>query len=133
MTDLATMTSDTVPESLRNLIYLRASQINGCAVCLEMHATDMRKDGESDERIFTVAGWRDAPYFTDAERAALALTEATTRIADSVDPVPEDVWADAAKHYDERELAGLVLTISLINIWNRLNVATRAVAGAHKR
>ena len=89
---LCNSTGDTLPESTRNLIYLRASQINGCSVCLEMHATDMRKAGESDERIFTVAGWRDAPYFSDAERAALALTEATTRIADRADAVPDDVW-----------------------------------------
>jgi AhpD family alkylhydroperoxidase len=123
-------TGDALPEATRNLIALRASQINGCAVCLEMHANDMRKAGDRDERIFTVAGWRDAPYFTDAERAALALTEATTRIADSADAVPDEVWAEAAKHYDERQLAALVITIASINTWNRLNAATRAVAGS---
>jgi AhpD family alkylhydroperoxidase len=127
---LSNSTGDTVPESTRNLVYLRASQINGCSVCLEMHASDMRKAGESDERIFTVAGWRDAPYFTDAERAALALTEATTRIADRGDAVPDEVWAEAAEHYDERQLAALVIAIASINTWNRLNAATRAVAGS---
>jgi AhpD family alkylhydroperoxidase len=127
---LSNSTGDTVPESTRNLVYLRASQINGCSVCLEMHASDMRKAGESDERIFTVAGWRDAPYFSDAERAALALTEATTRIADRGDAVPDDVWAEAAEHYDERQLAALVIAIASINTWNRLNAATRAVAGS---
>jgi AhpD family alkylhydroperoxidase len=126
---LSSSTGDTLPESTRNLVQLRASQINGCSVCLEMHATDMRKASETDERLFTVAAWRDAPYFSDAERAALALTEATTRLADRADAVPDDIWADAAKHYDERQLAALVLSIAVINTWNRLNVATRAVAG----
>jgi AhpD family alkylhydroperoxidase len=127
---LSSSTGDTLPESTRNLVQLRASQINGCSVCLEMHATDMRKAGETDERLCTVAGWRDAAYFSDAERAALALTEATTRIADRADAVPDDVWADAAKHYDERQLAALVISIATINTWNRLNAATRAVAGS---
>lgn len=127
---LSNSTGDTLPESTRNLIYLRASQINGCAVCLEMHATDMRKAGDSDERIFTVAGWRDAPYFSDAERAALALTEATTRLADRADAVPDDIWAAAAEHYDEQQLAALVIAIASINTWNRLNAAIRAVAGS---
>jgi alkylhydroperoxidase family enzyme len=95
-----------------------------------MHATDMRKAGETDERLFTVAGWRDAPYFSDAERAALALTEATTRLADRADAVPDDIWAEAAKHYDEQQLAALVIAIASINTWNRLNAATRAVAGS---
>ncbi|MEV4513841.1 carboxymuconolactone decarboxylase family protein [Dactylosporangium sp. NPDC049525] len=131
LTALGNSTGDTLPEATRNLIYLRASQINGCAVCLEMHAADMRKAGESDERIFTVAGWRDAPYFNDAERAALALTEATTRIADRGDAVPDDVWDEAAEHYDEQQLAALVIVIASINTWNRLNAATRAVAGTH--
>ncbi|GAB3840488.1 carboxymuconolactone decarboxylase family protein [Dactylosporangium cerinum] len=127
---LSNSTGDTLPEATRNLIYLRASQINGCSVCLEMHATDMRKAGESDERLFTVAGWRDAPYFSAAERAALALTEATTRLADRADAVPDDIWAEAAEHYDEEQLAALVIAIASINTWNRLNAATRAVAGS---
>ena len=127
---LSNSTGDTLPESTRNLILLRASQINGCAVCLEMHGTDMRKAGETDERLFTVAAWREAPYFSDAERAALALTEATTRLADRADAVPDDIWAEAAKHYDEQQLAALVIAIASINTWNRLNAATRAVAGS---
>lgn len=127
---LSNSTGDTLPESTRNLVDLRASQINGCAVCLQMHATDMRKAGETDERLATLAGWRDAPYFSDAERAALALTEATTRLADRSDAVPDDLWAEAANHYDERQLAALVITIASINTWNRLNAATRAVAGS---
>src|SRR5829696_516775 len=111
------------------LMHLRASQINGCGVCAVQHPEIARKLGETDDRIFAVAAWRDAPFFTEAERAALALTEAVTRLADTADPVPDDVWEDAARHYDEQELAALVLAIASINVWNRLNVATRQVAG----
>jgi len=111
------------------LIHLRASQINGCSVCVDMHTRLMRRAGETDERLFAVAAWRDAPYFTDAERAVLALTEAVTRLSDRPDPVPDEVWNEAARHFGERELGGLVLAIALINVWNRLNVATKQVAG----
>ena len=119
-----------VSPGLLELMNLRASQINGCGVCAVQHPKIARKLGESDDRILAVAAWRDAPFFTDAERAALALTESLTRIADTGDPVPDDVWEEAARHYDEQELAALVLTIANINVWNRLNVATRQVAGA---
>lgn len=119
-----------LPESTVELVHLRASQINGCGVCLQMHAQALRKMGESDEKIDTVAGWPDAPYFDDAERAALALTEAVTRLSDRSDPVPDDVYEEAAAHYDEQQLAGLILAIAAINVWNRVNVSTRQVAGA---
>ena len=112
------------------LVHLRASQINGCGACLDMHAQLMKKAGETDDRLFVVAAWRDTPYFSDAERAALALTESVTRLSDRADPVPDDVWAEAARHYDERGLAALLLHIGAINVWNRLNVSTRQVAGA---
>ncbi len=111
------------------LMHLRASQINGCGVCAVQHPKIARRLGVTDERIFAVAAWRDAPFFTDAERAALALTEAVTRLADTADPVPDSVWEEAAQHFDEQELAALVLSIATINVWNRLNVATRQVAG----
>ncbi len=114
----------------RELVHLRASQINGCSVCVEMHARDLRKQGETDERLFAVGAWRDAPYFSEAERAALALTEAVTRLGDREDPVPDAVWEEAVRHYDEQSLAALLLTIAQINVWNRLNVTTRQVAGA---
>jgi alkylhydroperoxidase family enzyme len=94
-----------------------------------MHSRLMKKAGETDERLFAVAAWRDAPYFTDTERAALALTEAVTRLSDRENPIPDDVWDEAARHYDEAQLAALLITISVINIWNRLNVPTRQVAG----
>ena len=118
-----------VPSRTRDLVYLRASQINGCGVCAVQHPKILRKLGETDDRIFAVAAWRDAPYFTGAERAALALTEAATRLSDQADPVPDEIWDDAAAHYDEPALAALVIAIANINVWNRFNVATRQVAG----
>ena len=111
------------------LVHLRASQINGCSVCVDMHAKALRKAGESEERVFAVSAWREAPFFSDAERAALALTEALTRLADKEEPVPDAIWDVAAEHFDEPQLAGLVLDIAQINVWNRLNVATRQVVG----
>jgi AhpD family alkylhydroperoxidase len=108
---------------------LRASQINGCSVCVDMHARILSKAGETNERLFAVAAWRDAPYFTDAQRAALALTEAVTRLSDRADPVPDEIWGEAARYYDDRALAALLVAIATINVWNRLNVATRQVAG----
>jgi len=119
-----------IPHGTLELVHLRASQINGCGVCVDMHAKDLQRAGEDDERIFAVAAWREAPYFTDAERAALALAECVTRLADRPDPVPDDVWAEAAAHYDEAALAALVVDIAAINAWNRLNAATRQIAGA---
>jgi len=119
----------TVPASTIDLIHLRVSQINGCSVCVDMHWRGAKAAGETDERIFAVAAWRDAPYFTDAERAALALAEAVTRVADRPDPVPDAIWDEAAKQYSKQELATLLLAIAAINVWNRLNIATRQVAG----
>jgi|SRR5450432_3707403 AhpD family alkylhydroperoxidase len=112
-----------------DLVHLRASQINGCGVCVDMHSRGAKKAGESDERLFLVAAWRDAPYFTDAERAALALTEAATRLSDGAGGVPDEIWNDAAEHYDEPALGALTVQIASINAWNRLNVITRQVAG----
>src|SRR3954451_22885834 len=113
----------------RELVHLRASQINGCSVCLDMHAKAARKAGESEERVVAVGAWRDTPYFTAAERAALELTEALTRLADRADPVPDAIWEAAAEHFDEGRLGALVLDIATINVWNRLNVATRQMVG----
>ncbi len=118
-----------IPPRTVELMHLRASQINGCGVCAVHHPRIARSLGETDDRLFAVACWRDAPYFDGAERAALALTEAVTRMADVSDPVPDDVWDEAARHYDEAGLAALVMSIGLINLWNRTNVATRQVAG----
>ena len=123
-------TDDGLPDVTKMLVHLRASQINGCSVCVLMHAGELKKAQQSDERIFSVVAWREAPFFSDAERAALALTEATTRLADQSDPVPDDIWNEAAKHYSERALAALVTQIALINVFTRINAATRQPAGA---
>jgi AhpD family alkylhydroperoxidase len=112
------------------LVELRASQINGCSVCVDMHSRELAYAGESSERINTVAAWRETPYFNDAERAALALTEAATRIADRPDAVSDEVWDEAARHYNETELAGLVIAIATINAYNRLNATVRHLTGA---
>jgi AhpD family alkylhydroperoxidase len=113
----------------RELLHLRASQINGCSVCVDMHAKEAMKAGESQERVFAVAAWRETPYFSEAERAALALTEALTRLADRADQVPDEMWDAAAEHFDETQLGALVLDIALVNVWNRTNIATRQIAG----
>jgi AhpD family alkylhydroperoxidase len=112
------------------LVHLRASQINGCSVCVDMHSRELKAKGESDERIWAVGAWRETPFFTEAERAALELTEAVTRLSDRPDPVPDDVWTEATKHFEETELAGLLLAIASINVWNRLNAATRQIVGS---
>ena len=119
-----------VPPTTLELVHLRASQINGCSFCVDAGARSAKIAGESDERLFAVAAWREAPYFTDAERAALALAEAATRLSDRPDPVPDEVWNEAARHYDEKGLAALVLMIATTNLFNRVNVSTRQVAGA---
>ena len=111
------------------LLHLRASQINGCSVCVDMHAKAARNAGESEERLFAVAAWRETPFFSDAERAALALTEAVTRLADRADAVPDELWAEVCAHFDEQQRAALVLEIAHVNLWNRLNTATRQVVG----
>lgn len=118
-----------LPPKLGELINLRASQINGCGVCVMSHSRDLKKAGETDDRIYAVATWREVPYFSDAERAALALTEAATRLSDRTDPVPDEVWTEATRHFDEATLSNIVLSIGLINLWNRVNVVTRQVGG----
>ncbi len=119
-----------IPPRTLELVHLRVSQINGCSFCVDGGARSAKKSGETDERLFAIAAWRDAPYFTDAERAALALAEAMTRLADRSDPVPDEIWNEAAKHYDEKALAALILAVATTNVYNRINVTTRQVAGA---
>ncbi len=116
-----------VPKRTLDLIKLRASQINGCAFCTDMHAFELKDDGETDERIFAVAVWRNAPWFTPAERAALALTEEATRMAPG--GVSDEVWAEAGRHYEPAALAALVAAIATINAWNVINVAVRTTPG----
>jgi len=119
-----------VPSSTLELVHLRVSQVNGCSPCVDSGVKAAVKSGESAERLATVAAWRDAPYFTDAERAALALAEAATRLADSTDPVPDAIWDEAARHYDEQGMSSPILKIAVTNVFNRLNRVTRQPAGA---
>ncbi|WP_433517026.1 carboxymuconolactone decarboxylase family protein [Nonomuraea sp. CA-143628] len=118
-----------LPVGTIELVKLRASQINGCAYCADMHSRAMKKSGESDERLWSVATWREATVYTPAERAALALTEEATRLADRA-AVPDEVWQEAAEHYDEQQLASLVVAIAMINAWNRIGVTARLTPGA---
>jgi AhpD family alkylhydroperoxidase len=118
-----------VPKTTIELVHLRASQINGCSICVDMHSRALKKLGEKDERIVMVSAWREAPYYSDAERAALALAEATTRVADRSDPVSDEVWSEAARHYTEPQLAALVMSVAAVNLWNRLNAVTRQISG----
>ena len=120
-----------LPPNIADLVHLRVAQINGCSYCVDMHARDLKKAGETDERLFAVAAWREAPYFTEAERAALALAEAATRLSDRPDPVPDDVFEEAARHYDEPTLSALIIDIALINFWNRLTVTVKQPAGSY--
>jgi len=119
-----------IRKQILDLVHIRASQINSCSVCVNSGTTSAKQSGETDDRLAAVAAWRDAPYFTAAERAALALTEHVTRLADRPDPVPDEIWNEAAKHFDQKALAALLISISVTNVYNRLNVSTRQVAGA---
>jgi AhpD family alkylhydroperoxidase len=130
--DLAKATKKVgVPPRTADLVHPRAAQINGCSYCVDMHARELKKAGETDERVFAVAAWREAPYFTEAERSALALAEAATRLSDRTDPVPDEVFEEAARHYDEPTLSALIIEIALINFWNRLTVTVRQPAGSY--
>ncbi|MEU0400412.1 carboxymuconolactone decarboxylase family protein [Streptomyces sp. NPDC006197] len=119
-----------VPATTLDLVHLRASQINGCGYCVVGGALKSQKEGETDERLHAVAAWRETPYFTEEERAALALAEYATRLADRPDAVPDAVWDEAARHYDEKQLAQIVLWLGLTNLFNRINATTRQPAGA---
>lgn len=118
-----------VPQSTLELVHLRVGQLNGCSVCVDMHARTLAKLGESDARLFTVAAWREAPYFDEAERAALSLAEAATKLCGRAEAVDDDVWREASRHFDEAALGALIMAIALANLWNRVNVATRQVSG----
>ena len=119
-----------VDPKVLELVHLRASQINGCSACVDSGARSMTKNGETDERLFAVAVWRETPYFTDAERAALSLAEAMTRLADRPESVTDEIWDTAAKHFTEEQLAGIVLWVSTTNLFNRINASTKQPAGA---
>jgi AhpD family alkylhydroperoxidase len=128
----AAVPQGTLPVATMNLVLTRASQINGCAVCVDMHTKDAEHAGESPVRLHLLAAWRDANVFTEAERAALELTEQGTRIADAAGGVTDEAWTAAARHYDEDQLAALVALIALINTYNRMNVITRQRGGDYQ-
>ncbi|HWS36133.1 MAG TPA: carboxymuconolactone decarboxylase family protein [Actinoplanes sp.] len=121
-----------LPESTRELVLLRASQINGCGFCVDMHTKEALHAGETGQRLHLVAAWREATVFTDAERAALELTEEGTRIADGAGGVPAEVWDNAVKYYTEDQLVALVSTIAVINAFNRFKVIVQQPAGAYQ-
>ncbi len=128
----AVLTASGLPPATQELVKIRASQINGCSACTDMHIKDAAQVGQSPARLNLVAAWREATAFTEAERAALELTEQGTRIADAAGGVPDEAWANAAKHYDDDQLAALVSLIALINAYNRMNVITRQPAGDYQ-
>jgi len=121
-----------LPNTTQELVRLRASQINGCGFCTDMHTKDALAAGETQQRLNLVAAWRDAMVFTEAERAALALAEEGTRLADSATGVSDDVWQAARKHFDDEQLASLIIVIATINAWNRLNVISGTPAGGYQ-
>jgi AhpD family alkylhydroperoxidase len=124
------MYSSGVPHGILELVHLRASQINGCSFCVHAGSTGLKKNGETDERLWAVAAWREAPFFSDAERAVLALTESATRLADHTgEAVPDDVWDAAAEHFAEKELAAIITMIATTNFFNRINATVKQVAG----
>ncbi|MER7740461.1 carboxymuconolactone decarboxylase family protein [Streptomyces sp. NPDC096538] len=126
------VTDSGLPHATQELVKIRASQINGCGFCTDMHTKDATAAGETQQRLNLVAAWREATVFTDAERAALALAEEGTRIADAAGGVSDEVWAEAAKHYDEEQLAGLISLIAIINAYNRINVINQQPAGDYQ-
>jgi len=128
----AVLGPSSLPVTTQNLVKIRASQINGCSACTDMHTKDAEHAGETSVRLNLIAAWREAAVFTEAERAALELTEQGTRIADAAGGVSDDVWANAVKHYDEDQLAALVAVIAIINFYNRVNVITRQPAGDYQ-
>ncbi|MFI9230558.1 carboxymuconolactone decarboxylase family protein [Streptomyces rimosus] len=126
------VTDSGLPAATQELVKIRASQINGCGLCTDMHTKEAAAAGETAVRLSLVAVWREATVFTEAERAALELTEQGTRIADAAGGVPDEVWANAAKHYDEEQLAALVSLIAVINAFNRMNVIVQQPAGDYR-
>lgn len=116
--------------SLYELVKIRASQINGCAFCIDMHTKDARAEGETEQRIYALDAWRETPFFSERERAALALTEAITLVTEG--HVPDDVYAAAAKQFDEKGLAALIMAVTAINAWNRIAISSRTVAGTYQ-
>lgn len=126
------LSESTLPATVQHLVEIRASQINGCGFCVDMHTKEAAHAGETSVRLNLIAAWREATVFTDAERAALELAEQGTRVADAADGVSDEAWANAAKHFDEDQLVALISLIAIINSYNRFNIITRQPAGSYK-
>ncbi|MFF3985009.1 carboxymuconolactone decarboxylase family protein [Streptomyces sp. NPDC001601] len=126
------LSDSTLPATVQHLVEIRASQINGCGFCTDMHTKEAAHAGETDVRLNLIAAWREATVFTEAERAALELAEQGTRVADAAGGVTDEAWADAAEHFDEEQLAALTTLIAVINAYNRINIITRQPAGGYK-
>ena len=126
------LSDSTLPATVQHLVEIRASQINGCGFCTDMHTKEAAHAGETDVRLNLIAAWREATVFTDAERAVLELTEQGTRVADAAGGVTDEAWANASEHFDEDQLAALTTLIALINAYNRINIITRQPAGSYK-
>lgn len=126
----ATLKRSSLEESLLDLVYFRVSQINGCAFCLDMHSKDLRANGESEQRLYLLEAWRESPFYSDRERAALAWAEAVTTLTNK--DVPDKVFEQARKQFSEEELVTLTLAVTTINTWNRFNVAFRTTPGAYQ-
>ncbi|MFF7468899.1 carboxymuconolactone decarboxylase family protein [Streptomyces sp. NPDC008092] len=126
------LSDSTLPATVQHLVEVRASQINGCGFCTDMHTKEAAHSGETSVRLNLIAAWREATVFTEAERAALELAEQGTRIADAAGGVTDEAWANAARHFDEDQLAALTTLIAVINAYNRINVITRQPAGSYK-
>jgi len=129
MAFVAAVRNSGVSQRALDLVHLRASQINGCSFCVYLGSRELKKAGETDDRLFSLAAWREAPFFTEAERAALALAEVVTRLSDRSDPVPEEIWNEATLHYDEKAIAALIVWVATTNLFNRINATTKQVAG----
>ncbi|MCZ4243027.1 carboxymuconolactone decarboxylase family protein [Pedobacter punctiformis] len=124
------LAKSTIKKSILNLIYFRVSQINGCAYCLDMHAKDLRAEGETEQRLYVLDAWREAPFYSEQERAALAFAESLTRIEGGL--VPDVIYDEASKHFSEAELIDLAMAIVAINGWNRINIAFGAAVGTYQ-
>lgn len=124
------LANSSIEQSLLNLIYFRVSQVNGCAYCLDMHSKDLRAEGETEQRLYLLDAWREAPLYTERECAALSWAEAVNKIKDG--NVPDDVYGEAKKVFSEEELVDLTMAVGIINCYNRLNIAFRTTAGSYQ-
>ncbi|MET7496785.1 carboxymuconolactone decarboxylase family protein [Streptomyces sp900116325] len=126
------LADSTLPDTIQHLVEIRASQVNGCGFCTDMHTKEATHAGETSVRLNLIAAWREATVFTDAERAALELTEQGTRIADAAGGVTDEAWAEAAKHFDGDQLVALMSLIAIINSYNRINIINQQPAGSYQ-